>query len=171
MKCCSLRLAPHQPWCQRPHFLGTSGHQQMAPFAKGAWHLPWQTGPRENTRLPRQADSCLWENVCFAASPPSTLAALACVASQGLGSFQIFGENTSTVTWVKLGLGGPGWSLGWSELGQPALHPGGPWQCLVYYRRGVNEAKLSPLIVTDLTHLGPPRTPGSGSGRCPTLPR
>jgi len=87
---------PHQPCCQSSHFPGTSGHQQMAPFSRGEWPLPWQTWPGGNTRLPRQADSCLWEGGCFAASLPSTLAALVCVVRQGLGNCQMFGENTST---------------------------------------------------------------------------
>lgn len=38
---------PHQPCCQRSHFPGTSGHQQMAPFSRGEWSLPWQTWPGE----------------------------------------------------------------------------------------------------------------------------
>lgn len=42
------------------------------------WRREWPCPGRHglgNTCLPRQADSCSWEGGCFAASPPSTLAA------------------------------------------------------------------------------------------------
>lgn len=80
----------------------------MAPFARGGWHLPWQIWPKENTLLQRQADNCLWESICFAASLPSTLATLVCAALQGLGSCQMFGENTSSHHMGDSGLRGPG---------------------------------------------------------------
>lgn len=58
--------------------------------------------------LQRQADSCLWESACLAASLPSTLATLVCAALQGLGSCQMFGGNTSTRHVGQSGLGSSG---------------------------------------------------------------